>query len=199
MKRDEQRQRTRDALLTAAALEFEEHGYQATSLADVAERLGLVRATVHFHFSTKEGLAAALADSAHDSWLAVLGGLDDTRGPARDRLAAAVRKIAQHWLDDPRARAADRLGADTPASAGAAPAWRATLTGLLADGVRDGSLRPDLTPESDAALLASMLSGVLHAFGPQDDRASRQNLERFLAFVDAALAAPTQLERPEHP
>ncbi|MCI1660203.1 TetR family transcriptional regulator [Bifidobacterium psychraerophilum] len=46
MNRNEQRRRTREALLEAAALEFESYGYAETTLQHVADRLGLSRGTV---------------------------------------------------------------------------------------------------------------------------------------------------------
>ena len=56
----ERRRRTREALLEAAALEFETQGYAKTTLQGVADRLGLTRGTVLFHFHTKEALRDTL-------------------------------------------------------------------------------------------------------------------------------------------
>lgn len=56
----ERRRRTREALLEAAAQEFEAYGYEKTTLQGVADRLGLTRGTVLFHFHTKEASIPSL-------------------------------------------------------------------------------------------------------------------------------------------
>jgi len=47
---------TQDAILAAATQLFMERGYEGTTVADVAERAGVSRATVFWHFSDKGGL-----------------------------------------------------------------------------------------------------------------------------------------------
>lgn len=58
----ERRRRTREALLEAAAMEFETRGYAKTTLQGVADRLGLTRGTVLFHFHTKDALRDTLIE-----------------------------------------------------------------------------------------------------------------------------------------
>src|SRR5690606_38322262 len=53
----------RQELLDAAAREFIECGYAATSLASVAGRLGLTKGALAHHFPTKKALLTGLADS----------------------------------------------------------------------------------------------------------------------------------------
>jgi AcrR family transcriptional regulator len=47
---------TQEAILVAATQLFMERGYEGTTVADVAERAGVSRATVFWHFSDKGGL-----------------------------------------------------------------------------------------------------------------------------------------------
>jgi AcrR family transcriptional regulator len=47
---------TQEAILIAATQLFMERGYEGTTVADVAERAGVSRATVFWHFSDKGGL-----------------------------------------------------------------------------------------------------------------------------------------------
>ncbi len=47
---------TQEAILLAATQLFMERGYESTTVADVAERAGVSRATVFWHFSDKGGL-----------------------------------------------------------------------------------------------------------------------------------------------
>jgi AcrR family transcriptional regulator len=49
-------ERTRAAILTAAAARFRRDGFDATTLADIAEDLGITRSAVLHHFTTKATL-----------------------------------------------------------------------------------------------------------------------------------------------
>lgn len=51
------------AQIRAAALDlFAERGYDATSLREIADRLGVTKAAVYYHFRTKEEILASLFD-----------------------------------------------------------------------------------------------------------------------------------------
>jgi AcrR family transcriptional regulator len=47
--------------IQAVALElFTEHGYEATSLREISERLGVTKAALYYHFKTKEDIVTSL-------------------------------------------------------------------------------------------------------------------------------------------
>src|SRR5258706_7919938 len=59
---DERRTDTRK-LIRAVALElFAEQGYEKTSLREIAERLGVTKAAVYYHYRTKEEILSSLLD-----------------------------------------------------------------------------------------------------------------------------------------
>lgn len=185
MQRDEQRRRTREALLTAAAHEFELRGFAGTSLAHVADRLGLVRTTVHFHFATKERLAQELVDTVNAEWLALIETLAPA-GDGRGRLRAALTEVVARWLADPRVRAAHRLINEHCAPGPSRQAWVAFVRDALADGAADGSIRADIL-SSDAPALVAMARGVLREADPAAGR-EQSVLVRLVALTDALLA-----------
>ncbi len=54
--------------IQAVALElFIEHGYEATSLREIAERLGVTKAALYYHFKTKEDIVASLVQDRIDA------------------------------------------------------------------------------------------------------------------------------------
>jgi len=59
---DERRTDTRDQIRTLALALFAERGYDGTSLREIAERLGITKAAVYYHFKTKEEILASLVD-----------------------------------------------------------------------------------------------------------------------------------------
>lgn len=57
---------TRAAIIEAAAGEFDERGYTGASMDAVAERAGLTKGALYFHFTSKADLAAAVIARQHE-------------------------------------------------------------------------------------------------------------------------------------
>lgn len=71
---------TRDRILAVASELFSEVGYEATSLRQIAERLGVTKAALYYHFQSKEQILHALlepADLVLDELLTRLEGATD--------------------------------------------------------------------------------------------------------------------------
>ncbi|HEY5944691.1 MAG TPA: TetR/AcrR family transcriptional regulator [Kofleriaceae bacterium] len=60
------RERSDDRVLQAAARQFREQGYAATTLRDIARAAGMLLGSVHYRFPTKEDILAALMERAID-------------------------------------------------------------------------------------------------------------------------------------
>lgn len=152
--RAEQAERTRAALLLAAAAEFEQRGFAATSLTDVSDRLGLVRATVHFHFATKKLLAEALVDHLAQAWQEIRADRgSQVPGGGLQRLRWDSEQVVAGYLGDPRQRAGLRLAIEPELAAtrGLAGQWVAHVAELLTP----------LDRQESAALLVHGFAGVL--------------------------------------
>jgi AcrR family transcriptional regulator len=54
---------TRTRIQDVALELFTEQGYEATSLREIAERLGVTKAALYYHFKTKEDIVTSLFDS----------------------------------------------------------------------------------------------------------------------------------------
>lgn len=59
---DERRTDTREQIRSIALELFAEHGYEKTSLREIAERLGFTKAAVYYHFKTKEEILFSLVE-----------------------------------------------------------------------------------------------------------------------------------------
>jgi AcrR family transcriptional regulator len=57
---------TREGILEAAALIFSEKGFHATSMQDIADAVNLQKASLYYHFSSKQEILLALLDHALD-------------------------------------------------------------------------------------------------------------------------------------
>ena len=61
--RDKNQPSTRERIQQIAIALFSELGYERTSLREIAERLGVTKAALYYHFKTKEEIAASFFDS----------------------------------------------------------------------------------------------------------------------------------------
>lgn len=59
---DRRRTDTREQIRAVAMELFAEQGYQKTSLREIAERLGVTKAALYYHFRTKEDIVASLSE-----------------------------------------------------------------------------------------------------------------------------------------
>ncbi|MGO4536479.1 TetR family transcriptional regulator [Leifsonia sp. 2MCAF36] len=109
MARQERAERTRFAILDAAAAEFDEHGYEGARLERIVERTGATKGAVYFHFRSKLDIAQALVADKYANWPVIIGGVAESglRG-----LAAAeelTQRVAAVFVGEVRVRAAMKL------------------------------------------------------------------------------------------
>ncbi|MGN9811516.1 TetR family transcriptional regulator [Micromonospora sp. BQ11] len=84
---------TRSRILRTALDLFAEHGYQRTSLRQIAERLRLTKTAILYHFPTKEHLLTALVEPLLTDLEGLLGAADRL-APERARWA-----VVEGWVD----------------------------------------------------------------------------------------------------
>ena len=86
---------TAERLLDAAEAVFAERGYDAASLGDVADRVGIRPQAIYNHFSGKRELYAAVLERLLDPFLTLLDDAASARGGAQVA-EALTRDIAFH-------------------------------------------------------------------------------------------------------
>jgi len=80
--------------LDAAAAVVRQRGFDATSFADVCERLGISRGKLTHHFPTKEALLTEMVRVRFQEFAAIATRAEDTADP-RDALEAVMRRSAE--------------------------------------------------------------------------------------------------------
>jgi AcrR family transcriptional regulator len=88
----------RERILDVALELFNEQGYDATSLREIAERLGVTKAALYYHFKSKGDILLALHLRLHELGAGVLDELDALDD---DRDAVALwPKLGDRFIDD---------------------------------------------------------------------------------------------------
>ncbi len=153
-------------ILAVAVAAFNEHGYDATSIGMLAERLGLSKSAIYHHFGSKDEILDRALDSALSGLEAVVDApLPDSEGPA-DAVARLehVLRGAVHVLVEqlPAVTLLLRVRGNTDVERRALTRRRAfdrRITALVAEAQAEGALRSDI----DAAVVARLTFGMINS------------------------------------
>jgi AcrR family transcriptional regulator len=171
---------SRDDVLRRAIDLFNRHGYDATSMSDLAKDLGVSKSAIFHHFDGKELILAAALDEALD---ALDGVVADARDPARGTdayarlrgaVTASVHVLVAHL---PAVTLLLRVRGNSPSEQAAMQRRRSIddhLATLVREAVAEGRLRADVDPETVSRLIFGMVNSVAdwyHPDGPTDSAA----------------------------
>jgi len=160
----------RDQILQVAVSLFIEQGYDATSVAQLAERLGLSKSALYHHFDSKEELLAVALEQALGGLEAVLKTPDAATGTAADRLAAvlhgAVRVLAAQL---PAVTLLLRVRGNSATERAALQRRRAfdrEVTALVRAAQDEGSVRSDIDASVATRLVFGMVNSLVEWYRP---------------------------------
>jgi AcrR family transcriptional regulator len=154
-----------EAVLATAVELFNEKGFHATSLDDVAARLNVTKPTIYHYASSKDEILFACAKRGLQQILAAIEALPDGRRSGHDRLEAAmtgyalvmtedfcrcVTRTADSELTEPSRREFRRLKREIDQ----------VMRDLVQAGMDDGSLRA-----GDPVIVTFTLTGALNWIG----------------------------------
>ncbi|MFF4256885.1 TetR/AcrR family transcriptional regulator [Streptomyces sp. NPDC001663] len=160
---EELRRRSRERLLQAAVELVGEHGYEATTLGDIADRAGSARGLVSYYFPGKRQLVQSAVHRLMHGTLEEALEREPRTTDGRERLARAVDAILG-------------LGRDRPVL------MRQHMAGLLQ---AEGFVQ---CPEQQR--LAELLRGVVAGYGSQDVDADYPMLRSVLMGAVYAMVLP---------
>ncbi|MGA9192955.1 MAG: TetR/AcrR family transcriptional regulator [Anaerolineales bacterium] len=81
----------RDDILQAAAQIFRQKGYNAASMQDIADAVGLQKSSLYHHVNSKQEILLALLDHALDLLISDIHDVLSSTEPADEKLHAAMR------------------------------------------------------------------------------------------------------------
>ena len=180
----------RERIARATGHLFRHKGYHGTSMADIGAAVGLRKASLYNHLSTKHDMLRELVERGAALFTEGMAPIAASNDPAADRLARAMRMhlrvVAEHpdvaivflqeWRqldDDARLRVCQsRDRYET--------AWRT----MIADGIGEGRFRPDLDVKFAAISLLSAANWAYQWYDPRGSLTPDQVADR---FVEVAL------------
>lgn len=181
----------RDAVVRAAAREFNARGYHNTSLDDIATALGVTKPTVYYYVANKEHLLFECFREGLQRIREVVIAVERSDRPARERLNMVLRGYAtavaseygwcmvrahEHDLGSELGRQINVLKSEIDLG----------LRRLLREGLADGSIGP-CDPKIAAFAMAGALNWIAHWYREDQALTAAEVGDAFVAFFDNGL------------
>ena len=161
-----------ETVLRRAIELFNDQGYDATSIGDLARDLGLTKSAIYHHVPSKEALLSAALDEALDGLSAAIDSAVNAAvgTSAHERLRTAVEESVRILTDHlPAVTLLLRVRGNSAVEL-AALKRRRVLDEKLAILVRaaadEGSLRDDIAPDVISRLLFGMVNSLVEWYRP---------------------------------
>lgn len=160
----------RDQVLAVAVSLFNEQGYDATSVAGLAARLGLTKSALYHHFDSKEQLLSLALDEALGGLEGVLDRPEAREGSAAERLAVVVHGAVGVLVERlPYVTLLLRVRGNSDVERAALERRRAfdhRVTSLVEEAQREGQVRDDLDSAVATRLIFGMVNSVVEWYRP---------------------------------
>jgi AcrR family transcriptional regulator len=198
---------SRERILAAAAEVFATRGYAGAGVDRLAERSGIAKTAIYYHFGNKEGLLAAVLERAATQWIdgiqaaACQGGDPLAR---LDRALAGMRAMLEErpWIYQLFQILALEVADEKPEIRAALRALLDKARGAIVAGMQDALGVEVPGAQQVASMMLSMLDGI--ALGLRvDDRVSLEDafgeMRRLVAFMVATRLNPQLAQLFDHP
>jgi AcrR family transcriptional regulator len=181
----------REAVIRAAAREFNRKGYHNTSLDDIAARLEVTKPTVYYYVTSKEQLLFQCFLAGVEQIRAAFRDVRRLEVPARERLNAVLRHYGQAVASEfgwCMVRAEDQDL--SPAMSRHIKALKSEIDHgirrLIREGVQDGSIQA-CDPKMTAFALAGALNWIAHWYREDQSLSGTQIADAFVAVFEGGL------------
>jgi len=197
--REQQREAKRNAVLQAAAQLFNERGFHATSLDDIAARINVSKPTLYYYVKNKDEI---LLQCVSQGLQMTLEGIEASRqagGNAVDQLRACMQVYADIVMQ-PFGMCLIRVGDEEVPEPSRTELRRMkseidhAFRRLVAQGVQEGSLAP-CDPKMSAFMIAGALSWIGRWYQPGGEYTPEQVAQQCIATLcDGVLRRPGPLK-----
>jgi AcrR family transcriptional regulator len=165
--KERQRQEREGLILRAASELFAERGYHATSLEDIAARVGIAKGTIYLHFASKDDLVIALMKQGFTSYVKALENALESASAPRDKLRAVIEHFTSAAANEGYLTWAALMR--TPAIMSRMGELREQIhqqwdrpRQLLAEAIDEGKATGDFDAQMPTAMIAALLTNLLN-------------------------------------
>ena len=166
----------REQILAIAVEVFNDQGYDATSVAALATRLGLSKSALYHHFASKEQLLSVALDEALDGLEGVLAEPGAVEGAAGERLGYVLQRAVGVLVEKlPYVTLLLRVRGNSDVERTALERRRAfdqQVTALVRAAQAEGSVRTDIDASVATRLLFGMVNSLVEWYRPTGPESS---------------------------
>ena len=194
MIRREQAERTRDALLDAAAEEFWLHGLEGARIQDVLDRTAMTKGGLYHHFTNKVQMAEALVELEAERWPELIGRVETSGLRGLAALEAFAAAIADRLDGDIRSRAIVRIAGELdPPAISAFALWHDFVILALQQAIADGDVSDAIPIRELAQTVVECVYGASVCPAPMSRQvAVSERLNRLWMILGAGLRSTSR-------
>jgi len=164
LRRERRKLEVRRRIVDAAIALFDEHGFEATKVAEICERADVVNKTFFNHFPTKQHLLREIAESQLAALFADIADVRGRHATTRERIAAFFERIANN-IDaaGPMRRELVTEMIHATESSGNGSMQSRRLQEAFSAIIRDGRVKGDVLSDAPVATQADLVLGTFYA------------------------------------
>lgn len=192
-------EQTRQIIIQRAAALFNQRGYAGASMQDVMEHTGLQKGGIYRHFTSKDELAHAAFDYAQRQYTQPLEQAMRAHASAPQQLLAFIHAFHAMIQRPPvpggcpvqntLVEADDSDTALCQRALAVLSHWGGMIEQAVAEGIRQGSIRPSAEPRAVAAVMLATLEGAILLSKSHNDLAYAQYaVDHMVDYVQHQLA-----------
>jgi AcrR family transcriptional regulator len=184
----------RETLLRVCVEVFNLHGYDATSMGTLSERLGISKSAIYHHVQSKEEILEQALSRALDALEEVIASEDSAAVSDLERLEHVMRRTVFVLVEQmPYVTLLLRLRGNSDVELQALERRR-SITGQVAAFIQraqqEGSIRTDLSSRSAARLLLGMINSIVDWYKPEAGKSTDELADTVVALAFSGLRAP---------
>jgi AcrR family transcriptional regulator len=194
----------RGEVLDAAARVFNAKGYDATTIQDIADEVGILKGSLYYYISSKDDVLFELLQEVHEAALAAVLEAVEVDGDPLQKIRAFVTTLARfnaehtirmgillhdfRSLSEPRRKTIvrERDQYDT------------VLRALISEGQKAELICPDVDPKITALAVMGMINSIYLWYKPSGARQSEYIGSTYADLVVAAIACTPDVHTPGH-
>jgi AcrR family transcriptional regulator len=194
----------REEVLDSAARVFHKKGYDATTIQDIADELGILKGSVYYYITSKEDVLFELLEDVHKAALKAVLDATEREGDPLQRMRAFVGTLSQFNAEN-RVRMGILLHDFRSLSnrrrreiVRERDRYDQILRELIQEGQQQDLICPDIDPKIAALAIMGMINSIYQWYRPNGGRRPGHIGSVYADLVVSALACTPETHTPGH-